>query len=62
MRRKTAILAALVTTLSPFVLSGCGVVSDCFGEDTISQDEYEDLNVLEQLLYEENECGRYERR
>lgn len=39
-----------------------GVLSDCFGSDTISADEYDDLNVLEQLLYEENDCGRYEER
>ena len=51
------------------VFQGCpasglvtGLISDCFGEDTISQREYDDLNVFEQLLYEENACGRYEPR
>jgi|GEM_PF-6351231 len=37
-----------------------GLLNDCFGEDTISRSEYDDLNVLERLLYEENWCGRYE--
>jgi len=39
-----------------------GIFDSCFGEDTISADEYDDLNILEQLLYEENDCGRYEER
>ena len=39
-----------------------GLLSDCFGEDTISRRAYEALNVFEQLLYEENDCGRYEPR
>ena len=51
------------------VIQGCpvssllgGAFSNCFGEDTISASEYDDLNILEQLLYEENDCGRYEER
>ncbi len=39
-----------------------GLVSDCFGEDSISESEYDDLNAFEQLLYEQNDCGRYEPR
>ena len=39
-----------------------GIFDSCFGDDTISADEYDDLNFLEQLLYEENDCGRYEER
>ena len=39
-----------------------GLISDCFGEDTISERAFDDLNVFEQLLYEENDCGRYEPR
>lgn len=39
-----------------------GVFDSCFGPDTISADEFDDLNVLEQLLWEENDCGRYEER
>lgn len=39
-----------------------GLLDDCYGEDTISSSEYEDLNPLEQLLYEENWCGRYTRK
>ncbi len=49
------------------VFQGCpvsgqvgGLVSDCFGENTISESAFDDLNLLEQLLYEENDCGRYE--
>ncbi len=47
------------------LFQGCpfsGLLDDCFGENTVSESEYDDLNVFEQLLYEENSCGRYERR
>ena len=46
------------------LLQSCplGNLLDCFGEDTISASAYEDLNAFEQLAYEENECGRYDRR
>lgn len=39
-----------------------GFFSDCFSEDSISESKYDDLNPLEQILYEENDCGRYEPR
>ncbi|MHC4697946.1 MAG: hypothetical protein ACYTFA_14530 [Planctomycetota bacterium] len=66
--KKTRIFQ-IVTLLATgtILLSGCpssglvgGVISDCFDEDSISASEYDDLNVFEQLLYEENDCGRYE--
>jgi len=51
------------------VIQGCpagsllsGMFSSCFGEDTISAAEFDDLNLIEQLLYEENDCGRFEPR
>lgn len=47
------------------LFQGCpvsGLLDDCFGENTISRSEFDDMNVFEQLLYEENSCGRYERR
>lgn len=51
------------------LLQGCpagalvgGLLSECFDENSISQREFEDLNALEQLLYDENDCGRYEPR
>lgn len=46
------------------LLASCpltGLVDSCFGADTISRSAYEDLNLVEQLLYEENSCGRYQR-
>ena len=51
---------AVVFQGCPVSGAGSHMVSDCFGEDTISASEYDDLNPLEQLLYEENDCGRYE--
>jgi hypothetical protein len=59
--------AALVVTLGlgALVFQSCpfaGALEDCYGENTISRSEYEDLNAFEQLLYEENWCGRYTRR
>ncbi len=60
-----AILLCAGTT----VIQGCpvsnllgGAFSNCFGEATISAAEFDDLNVIEQLLYEENDCGRFEER
>lgn len=47
------------------VFQGCpaaGLLNECFGEGTISASEYDDLNVFEQLLYDETGCGRYEPR
>lgn len=64
-RGRAAMLLCTGTTL----LQGCpvdnlvgGIFDSCFGEDTISAGEFDDLNILEQLLYEENDCGRYEER
>jgi hypothetical protein len=54
----------LMIGVGSFVLESCpltGLVDECFGENTISQSDYEDLNGFEQLAYEENSCGRYER-
>lgn len=68
MRRTIRWSVITAVSLGSVVFQGCpldlvgGMLSDCFGEDTISEREYEDLNILEQLLYEENDCGRYERR
>jgi hypothetical protein len=49
-----------------FGLQGCeitdlalGLVDSCVGSDTISESDFDDLNVFEQLGYEENNCGRY---
>ncbi len=60
---------ALLFGTGTILFQGCpasglvsGFISDCFGEDTISERAFDDLNVFEQLLYEENDCGRYERR
>lgn len=68
MRRAIRWSVITMVGLGSVVFQGCpvgligGLLSDCFGENTISEQEYEDLNILEQLLYEENDCGRYERR
>jgi hypothetical protein len=69
MRKKRTRSAAFALCAGFSLLQGCpldsllsGILSDCFGEDTISDNEFDDLNVFEQLLYEENDCGRYELR
>lgn len=58
------VATALLLGSGTLLLQSCplGSLLDCFGEDTISASAYEDLNAFEQLAYEENECGRYERR
>jgi len=59
--RNTAFATALL--LSSMVFQSCpisGLIDDCLGEETISRSDYEDMGSLEQLLYEENSCGRYE--
>lgn len=60
---------ALLLCAGSTVIQGCpvgsllgGFLASCFGEDTISAAEYDDLNLIERLLYEENDCGRYEER
>ena len=69
MRRAKSLLMIAMVGLGSAVFQSCpvdnfllGYLTDCFGSDTISEDEYDDLNILEQLLWEENDCGRYERR
>ena len=60
---RTATLACAIG-FGSFLFQGCplsGLVTDCFGSGTISQSEYEDLNAVERLMYEENSCGRYTR-
>jgi len=61
--------AAMLLCAGTTMIQGCpvsslvgGIVDSCFGSNTISASEYDDLNFLEQLLYEENDCGRYEER
>jgi hypothetical protein len=65
-RLRSSVLGMLFGT-GAVVLEGClgsgpvgEMVSDCFGENTISPSEYDDLDSWEQLLYEENDCGTYE--
>ena len=60
---------ALLLGTGSILFQGCpvsgllgGLLDECFGENTISQSAFDDLNVFEQLLYEENDCGRYESR
>jgi hypothetical protein len=67
MRAKGLRTAVLVLTIAAgsVVFESCpltGLLDECYGENTISQSDYDDLNVVEQLLYEENSCGRYEGR
>ena len=61
--RRGALVVAL--GLGSFLFQSCpfgGLVDDCFGSNTISESEYDDLNAVERLAYEENECGRYTER
>ncbi len=67
MFRKCRITLLLGT--GSILLQGCpvsgllgGLIDECFGGDTISERAFDDLNVFEQLLYEENDCGWYEPR
>ncbi len=69
MRKRYLMRAAMLLCTGTTLLQGCpadsllgGIFDNCFGEDTISASEFDDLNILEQLLYEENDCGRYEER
>jgi hypothetical protein len=60
-KSKSIVVTALVAGSCLF--QSCpfsGVLNDCFEEDSISDSEFDDLNPFEQLLYEENSCGRYE--
>lgn len=60
---KSLLVTALVTGSCLF--QSCpfsGLLDDCFEEDSISESEFDDLNVFEQLLYDENDCGRFEMR
>lgn len=60
---------ALLLGTGSILLQGCsvsgllgGLLNEYFGENTISQSAFDDFNAFEQLLYEENDCGRYESR
>ncbi len=64
-KRRWVQIAMLCGGAGTTLLQGCpfgAFLSSCFGEDTISASEYDDLNIVERLLYEENDCGRYEPR
>ncbi|MCO6439340.1 MAG: hypothetical protein J5J06_19800 [Phycisphaerae bacterium] len=64
-RRIARRAAATALVFGGMAFQGCpaaGLLNECFGEDTISAGEYDDLNVFEQLLYDETGCGRYEPR
>lgn len=63
MKRIRDLALGTALALSAVVFQGCplsGILADCFDEDTISRQEFEDLNSFEQLLYDENDCGRFE--
>jgi len=65
MRRFRAAALTMMLGFGSLIFQSCpltGLLDDCFGEDTISSSEYDDLNAVERLLYEENWCGRYTRR
>lgn len=64
-QRISRIVGGVVVVLGGTAFQGCpasGLLNECFGEGTISAGEYDDLNVFEQLLYDETGCGRYEER
>jgi len=63
-RLRAAVMVALLG-FGSLVFASCplsGLADDCIGVNTISESEYDDLNGIDQLGYEENNCGRYERR
>ena len=67
MKNSRKVMLATVFGAGSMIFQSCpvsnilgGFLSECFGEDTISSSAFDDLNVIEQLLYEENDCGRYE--
>ncbi len=65
MKRMRNLAFAVAMGLSSFLLQSCpasSIITDCFGEGTISKSEYEDLNFIEKEAYERNSCGRYEPR
>lgn len=64
MKRNKILSAVFALGLGTTIFQGCGIgfLSDCTAEGTISASAYDDLSSLEQLLWEENNCGRYERR
>ncbi len=61
--RKTRMVLGLLAGLTVLQFPGCGsvgaLIDDCFGSGTLSPSEYDDLNFLAQLGYQENGCGRY---
>lgn len=64
MKRIRNLLAAGTLAAACTLFQSCPVdptlLSDCFSEDSISRDEYDDLNDFQQALYDRNDCGRYE--
>ena len=64
MKRLRHTLLALLVGLGATTFASCpmGNLDDCFGDDTISAGQYDELSFVEQLLWEENDCGRYSRR
>lgn len=64
MKRNKVLSAVLALGLGGTLFQGCGIgfLSDCAAEGTISGSAFDELTPLEQLLWEENSCGRYERR
>ncbi len=61
--------AGAAVALSGTLFAGCpaagaakDLLNECFGEDSISRNEYHALSIFEQPLYVENDCERYEPR
>jgi hypothetical protein len=71
MKRTSQRAACAALALGAVLFQGCpsavsdvaaSFLGDCFSENSISAAEFEDLNVIEQALYDQNNCGRYEPR
>jgi len=67
MKRSRRFAYAVLVGSGAMLLQGCpagsivgAIASECVGSDSISQNQFDDLNVLQQLLYDENSCGRFE--
>lgn len=62
-RARNAAMIATTIWMSTLFQS-CSVfdslLSNCYGNNSISKSEYDKLNDFEQLLYDKNSCGRYE--
>ncbi len=62
-RVRNATMVAMIGAGS-FLFQSCpigGLVDDCFGDNTISESAFDDMNFFERMAYDENDCGRYER-